>query len=118
MTSAPRLGRRRRNLRQLSITRRLTLTFLGVGLVPLLTSQWMALEQFKRTLVLNHLQQTGQIAEAKRDEIESLLAGSRSVLEQVARSPTLRQEFDPTVVSAFLSEAETFRAIAQRFQDE
>jgi len=27
-----------------------------VGLVPLLTSQWMALEQFKRTLVLNHLQ--------------------------------------------------------------
>ena len=26
--------------------------------------------------------------------------------------------FDPTVVSAFLSEAETFRAIAQRFQDE
>jgi response regulator RpfG family c-di-GMP phosphodiesterase len=47
-----------------------------------------------------------------------LLAGSRSALEQVARSPTLRQEFDPSVVSAFLSEAETFRAIAQRFQDE
>ena len=28
------------------------------------------------------------------------------------------RHFDPTVVSAFLSEAETFRAIAQRFQDE
>lgn len=26
--------------------------------------------------------------------------------------------FDPSVVSAFLTEAETFRAIAQRFQDE
>jgi putative two-component system response regulator len=26
--------------------------------------------------------------------------------------------FDPTVVSAFLSQAETFRAIAQRFHDE
>ena len=64
MTSAPRLDRLRRNPTQLSITRRLTLTFLGVGLVPLLTNQWMALEQFKRTLVLNHLQQTGQVAEA------------------------------------------------------
>jgi response regulator RpfG family c-di-GMP phosphodiesterase len=28
------------------------------------------------------------------------------------------RHFDPSVVSAFLSEAETFRAIAQRFQDE
>jgi len=94
MTSALRLGRRRRNPSQFSITRRLTLTFLGVGLVPLLTSQWMALEQFKRTLMLNHLHHTGQIAEAKRDEIESLLAGSRSALEQVAQSPTLRQELE------------------------
>ncbi len=94
MTSAPRLGWLRRNPSQLSITRRLTLTFLGVGLVPLLTSQWMALEQFKRTLVLNHLQQTGQIAEAKRDELESLLAGSRRVLEQVAQSPILHQELE------------------------
>jgi len=109
MTSAPRLGRRQRNPRQLSITRRLTLTFLGVGLVPLLTSQWMALEQFKRTLLLNHLQQTGQIAEGKRDEIESLLAGSRSALEQVARSPTLRQELErnqnPEQAAIVLSDA-------------
>jgi response regulator RpfG family c-di-GMP phosphodiesterase len=28
------------------------------------------------------------------------------------------RHFDPSVVRAFLSEAETFRAIAQRFQDE
>ena len=28
------------------------------------------------------------------------------------------RHFDPSVVSAFLSEAETFRAIAQRFQGE
>jgi response regulator RpfG family c-di-GMP phosphodiesterase len=28
------------------------------------------------------------------------------------------RHFDLSVVSAFLSEAETFRAIAQRFQDE
>ena len=79
---------------QHSITSRLTLTFLGVGLVPLLTSQWMALEQFKRTLVLNHLEQTGQIAEAKRDDLESFLDGSRRALEKVAQSPTLREELE------------------------
>ena len=94
MTWAPWLGRLRRNPTQLSITRRLTLTFLGVGLVPLLTSQWMALEQFKRTLVLNHLEQTGQIAEAKRDELEAFLAGSRRALEPIAQLPSLRQELE------------------------
>jgi len=79
---------------QLSITRRLTFTFLAVGLVPLLTSQWMALEQFKRTLVLNHLEQTGQIAEAKRDDLEAFLDGPRRALEQLAQSPVLRQELE------------------------
>ncbi|MFO0119695.1 MAG: hypothetical protein ACK512_06295, partial [Cyanobium sp.] len=65
-----------------------------MGLVPLLTNQWMALEQFKRTLVLNHLQQTGQIAEAKREELEAFLAGSRRALEPIAQSPSLRQELE------------------------
>jgi PAS domain S-box-containing protein len=109
MASAPRRGRLRRNPIQLSITRRLTLTFLGVGLVPLLTSQWVALEQFKRTLVLNHLQQTGQIAEAKRDELEAFLAGSRRALEPIAQSPSLRQELernpDPERAAAVLAAA-------------
>ena len=109
MRWAPRLGRLRRNPTQLSITRRLTLTFLGVGLVPLLTSQWMALEQFKRTLVLNHLQQTGQIAEAKRDELEAFLAGSRRALELVAQSPSLRREMErnlePERAAAVLADA-------------
>lgn len=79
---------------RLSITRRLTFTFLAVGLVPLLTSQWMALEQFKRTLVLNQLEQTGQIAEAKRDDLEAFLDGPRRALEQLAKSPVLRQELE------------------------
>jgi len=109
MTWAPWLGRLRRNPTQLSITRRLTLTFLGVGLVPLLTSQWMALEQFKRTLVLNHLEQTGQIAEAKRDELEAFLAGSSRALVPIAQSPSLRQELErnlePERVAAVLVDA-------------
>jgi PAS domain S-box-containing protein len=109
MTWAPWLGRLRRNPTQLSITRRLTLTFLGVGLVPLLTSQWMALEQFKRTLVLDHLEQTGQIAEAKRDELEAFLAGSRRALEPVAQLPSLRQELErnpePERAAAVLADA-------------
>ena len=109
MRWAPRLGRLRRYHTQLSITRRLTLTFLGVGLVPLLTSQWMALEQFKRTLVLNHLEQTGQIAEAKRDELEAFLAGSRRALEPIAQSPSLRQELErnpePERAAAVLADA-------------
>jgi PAS domain S-box-containing protein len=91
---AARLGQLRRNSGRISITSRLTLTFLGVGLVPLLTSQWMALEQFKRTLVLNHLEQTGQIAEAKRDQLEAFLADSRRALEQVAQSPSVKQELE------------------------
>ena len=109
MTSAPRLDRLRRNPTQLSITRRLTLTFLGVGLVPLLTNQWMALEQFKRTLVLNHLQQTGLIAEAKREELEAFLAGSRRALEPIAQSASLRQELEgnpePERAAAVLADA-------------
>ena len=109
MTSAPRLDRLRRNPTQLSITRRLTLTFLGVGLVPLLTNQWMALEQFKRTLVLNHLQQTGQIAEAKREELEAFLAASRRALEPIAQSASLRQELEgnpePERAAAVLADA-------------
>lgn len=109
MTSAPRLGGLRRNPTRLSITRRLTLTFLGVGLVPLLTNQWMALEQFKRTLVLNHLQQTGQIAEAKREELEAFLAGSHRALASIAQSPSLRQELErnpePARAAAVLADA-------------
>jgi PAS domain S-box-containing protein len=92
--SSSKPGRLWLNPGQLSITSRLTLTFLGVGLVPLLTSQWMALEQFKRTLVLNHLEQTGQIAEAKRDDLDSFLDASRRALELVAQSPTLREELE------------------------
>jgi PAS domain S-box-containing protein len=107
--SSPKPGWLWLNPGQLSITSRLTLTFLGVGLVPLLTSQWMALEQFKRTLVLNHLEQTGQIAEAKRDDLESFLDGSRRALEQVAQSPTLREELErnqnPEQAARVLAEA-------------
>jgi len=107
--SSSKPGRLWLNPGQLSITSRLTLTFLGVGLVPLLTSQWMALEQFKRTLVLNHLEQTGQIAEAKRDDLDSFLDASRRALEQVAQSPTLREELernqDPAQAARVLAKA-------------
>jgi HD-GYP domain-containing protein (c-di-GMP phosphodiesterase class II) len=40
-----------------------------------------------------------------------------AVLEAMIEAGSGRH-FDPSVVSAFLSEAETFRAIAQRFQGE
>jgi len=80
-------------LRQLpgkaSITSRLTLVLLSVGLVPLLAGQWMALEQFKRTLVLDHLEQTDQIAEGKEEELEVLLKGKSTHAETPAEAKAL-----------------------------
>ena len=58
---------------RLPITSRVSLVLLGVGLLPLLTSQWLALQAFKRTLLLNQLEQTGRIAQARVDELEGFV---------------------------------------------
>jgi hypothetical protein len=55
---------------------------------------------------------------AMESELERFaLEAAAAVLEAMIEAGSGRH-FDPSVVRAFLSEAETFRAIAQRFQDE
>ena len=77
---------------RLPITSRVSLVLLGVGLLPLLTSQWLALQAFKRTLLLNQLEQTGRIAQARVDELEGFVTQTTLALEELAQTPQVRED--------------------------
>ena len=61
-------------LGHLSITPKLTLVLLAVGLTPLLASQFLALQQFKRSLVLNRLEQAEEVGANTLADLQSSLA--------------------------------------------
>ncbi|MFY8150256.1 MAG: response regulator [Prochlorococcaceae cyanobacterium] len=86
----PRLGRllpaRAGRVRGMTLTRRLTLLLLAVGLLPLVISQLLALRAYDRRITEQHFEVADQLAAAKVSELEDFLTARGIQLDELVQA--------------------------------
>jgi PAS domain S-box-containing protein len=78
-----------RHLGRLSLSARLTLLLLAVGLSPLLLSQLLSVRLYERRIINSELDVLEQIATKKVDQVEGLLTTKGIELDEIAHGPQL-----------------------------
>lgn len=81
-----RMGAWRARLVPLSLTSRLTLLLLAVGLTTLFVAQVLALRAYSQRIVSNHLDITEQMAAGKVEKLQSLLTSKSIALDELAQT--------------------------------
>jgi PAS domain S-box-containing protein len=85
----------RQRLSALSLSSRLTVLLLGVGLTPMVFSQVVALNAYRERILSHHLDATEQMASGKVEQLQAVLTSKGLELDELAmelqRQPALLQ---------------------------
>ena len=103
-----------RSLGRLSLSARLALLLLAVGLTPLLLSQWLSVRLYERRILNSEIDYLEEIATKKVDQVEGLLTTRGIELDELAQSAEVRADLPQLRASATGAPAQ---ALQRRYQD-